>query len=238
MYFTIDPEEKDRKKRKKAVKPDHDDELLDDDDEDTEEIEFELEESEAVMSHDEKYQELDPRLYAILQAPHKTHSLLPPGDALLLGKPHTPSKGKEDIEEEEEEEEDETPLAEKARASPKPRPRERPMRPERPPTDRGTIKPRYGPKVAAGDLIDPKAKERVEEKKTISKAAPIPKRSFTRREEEYRTDAVKGPLHRSDSPLYIPGVASVNMTKCPQCGSFMNLTASKRCYVCGYVVGR
>jgi hypothetical protein len=61
-------------------------------------------------------------------------------------------------------------------------------------------------------------------------ASEIPRHSFAREEREVMAESKK-----NYAPA-VPGVASVNLFKCPQCGGFVNPTVSPTCYNCGYTI--
>ena len=61
-------------------------------------------------------------------------------------------------------------------------------------------------------------------------ASEIPRHSFAREEREVMAESKK-----NYAPA-VPGVASVNLYRCPQCGGFVNPTVSPTCYNCGYTI--
>ena len=61
-------------------------------------------------------------------------------------------------------------------------------------------------------------------------ASEIPRRSFAREEREVMAE------NKKNYAPAVPGVASVNLYKCPQCGGFVNPTVSPTCYNCGYTI--
>lgn len=86
------------------------------------------------------------------------------------------------------------------------------------------------------ERIEPRMEPRPRQESESSRRSPptfaseIPRRSFARVEREIMAEGKK-----NYAPA-VPGVSSVNLYKCPQCGGFVNPTVSPTCYNCGYTI--